>query len=236
MTSISVPTHKAPHPGAVAIAFTILFLAGLSFVIALSADTPHFPGPWEPAATLTQYFVGHPDDVRWCAVLQFGSAIPLGIFTATMVSRLRFLGLRVAGVDIALFGGLMASFDLALSALALWVIAYPGIAQDAPALRALYYLVFAVGGVGYSVPLGLLLAGICVSSGVARLLPRWLIVFGLLVAVCGELSWISLLVPKALFLIPATRFPAFVWLIFAGFKLPRGLAGSESASRSPSAL
>jgi hypothetical protein len=53
-----------------------------------------------------------------------------------------------------------------------------------------------------------------------KLLPKWLIVFGLALGVIGELSFFSLVIPSALFLIPLTRFPSFVWLIFAGFKLP----------------
>src|SRR5436190_15949815 len=77
-----------------------------------------------------------------CAFLQFGAAIPLGIFTATMVSRLQFLGVRAAGPYIALFGGLMTAFNIAVSALMLWVMAYPGIARETTVLRALYYLVF----------------------------------------------------------------------------------------------
>src|SRR5438874_13487864 len=91
-----------------------------------------------------------------CAFLQFGAAIPLGIFTATMVSRLQFLGVRAAGPSIAFFGGLMTAANVALSALVLWVMVYPGIAQDPAILRALYYLVFAIGGVGFSVPMGIL--------------------------------------------------------------------------------
>jgi hypothetical protein len=57
----------------------------------------------------------------------------------------------------------MAAFNVALSALVLWV-AYPGIAQEVAVLRALYYVVFAIGGVGYSVPLGLLFAGISIHQ------------------------------------------------------------------------
>jgi len=38
--------------------------------------------------------------------------------------------------------------------------------------------------------------------------------------VCGELSWLNLITPKALFLVPLTRFPGFAWLIAAGFALP----------------
>src|SRR5262249_16870657 len=181
---------------------------------------PHFPGPWESADTITAYFRDHPHDVLMCAFLQFGSAIPLGLFTAATVSRLRFLGVRAAGPFLALFGGLFAAFDLALSALVLWVMAYPGIAQDASVIRVLYYVVFAVGGVGYSVPLGLLIAGVSISAGIPKLLPRWIAGLGVLLAVFGELSWFSLVLPKLLFFIPLTRFPGFVWMIAAGFALP----------------
>jgi hypothetical protein len=222
--------HKGPNPGLLAIVFTVLFNAGLYFVVSFSAVNPHFPGPWESAETTTAYFQAQPHAVLLCAFLQFGAAIPLGLFTATIVSRLRFLGVRAAGVHIALFGGLMTAFNLGISALVLWVMAVPGIAQDASLIRALYYVVYALGGVGYSVPLGLLMAGVSVCAGVMKLLPRWLVVLGIVLAVCGELSWFSLLSLKALFVIALTRFPAFIWLIATGFLLPKAVARGELRS------
>jgi hypothetical protein len=219
-TNVSNNKHAGPNPGIVAIVYTLLFSAGLYFVISFTGG-PHFPGPWESSETIAAYFQSHSRAVLACAFLQFGAAIPLGIFTATMVSRLHFLGVRVAGAHIALFGGLMTAFNMAASALVLWVMAYPGIAQDAAVLRALYYLTFAFGGVGFSVPLGLLIAGICVPAAFFKLLPKWLVVFGLVLAVIGELSALSLVIPNALFLIPLTRFPGFIWLIAAGFALPK---------------
>jgi len=222
MTTINILNnkHAGPNPGIVPIVYTLLFNAGLYFVISFTGG-PHFPGPWESSETIAAYFQGHSTAVLACAFLQFGAAIPLGIFTATMVSRLQFLGVRVAGAHIALFGGLMSAFNMAASALVLWVMAYPGIAHDAAVLRALYYLTFALGGVGFSVPLGLLMAGICVPAVFFKLLPKWLVVFGVVLAVIGELSALSLVIPNALFLIPLTRFPAFIWLIGAGFALPK---------------
>jgi hypothetical protein len=47
--------------------------------------------------------------------------------------------------------------------------------------------------------------------------------------VIGELSWFRMVIPSALFLIPLTRFPAFVWLIATGFLLPKsGLVSAAS--------
>jgi hypothetical protein len=221
MESVKQEKHLGPHIGMLAIIFSLLFNWGLSFVISLSGTPPYFPGPWESAETIATYFRNHPHDVLMCAFFQFGSAIPLGLLVVNVVSRLRFLGVRAAGPYIALFGGLLTAFNLALSALLEWVMAYPDMAQDTAVIRSLYYAVFAIGGVGYSVPLGIFFAGVSVSSGFAKLLPKWLIIFGIALAVCGELSWLSLIFPKLLLFIPITRFPGFIWLIIAGFVLPR---------------
>jgi hypothetical protein len=188
-------------------------------VTLLAGDT-HFPAPSQPLAEVLAYFRDHADRVRLCAFLQFGSAIPLGIFSVTMVSRLRFHGITAAGPAIGLLGGMLATTSVMLSASFVWVLSQPGIADEAAVTRALHLLAFAIGGPGYSVPLGLLIAGIAVPAAFARLLPGWLVVFGLALAAIGELSALHLVVPQLLFLIPLTRFPGFVWLILAGFKLP----------------
>lgn len=87
-------------------------------------------------------------------------------------------------------------------------------------MRGLYYLSYALGGPGFSVPMGLLIAGVTIPAAFMKLLPKWLVVMGLALAVCGELSWFNFVEPKALFLVPLTRFPGFVWLIAAGFSMP----------------
>lgn len=218
--------HRGPNLGILAIMYTALFIAGLYFVISFTGG-PHFPGPWESGETIAAYFQTHASDVCRCAFLQFGAAIPLGIFTATIVSRLHFFGVRVAGVFIALFGGFMTAFNIVVCAQVMWAMSYPGVAQNADLVRALYYLAFAIGGVGFSVPLGLFIAGVCIPAAFMKLLPKWLIVFGLMIALAGELSWFDLITPKALPLIPLTRFPGFLWLILAGFMLPRSRSSTE---------
>src|SRR3984893_18098890 len=227
-TNTSTNGHRGPLPGIGAIVYTLLFNAGLYQVISFTGG-PHFPGPWESSETIAAYFQGHSKAGLILAFLQFGGGIPLGIFATTMVSRLQFLGVRAAGAYIALFGGLMTAFNMAASAFVLWVMAYPGIAQDPTVLRALYYLGFSFGGVGFSVPLGLLIAGVCIPAAFFKLLPKWLVAFGLVLAIIGELSVVSLVIPQALFLIPLTRFPGFIWLIAAGFALPRTVASVDTA-------
>jgi len=137
------------------------------------------------------------------------------------LSSHHFLGVRAAGTHIALFGGFAAAFGIISSALVLWVMTCPGIAQDTGVTPSLYYLAFAFGGVGFSVPMGLLIAGLSITAAFLKALPKWLVVFDLILAVMGELSSLALLIPQAIFLIPLTRFPSFIWLILAGFMLPK---------------
>jgi hypothetical protein len=220
--------HRGPNPGAVAVVFTALFLASLVPVTLIVSET-HFPSPLQSPGEMVAYFRGEAAKVRVCAFLQFASSVPLGIFAAAMASRLRFHGADAAGPAIALFGGLSASTFIAISALVQWSLGQPGIADDPVLTRALYFLIFGAGGPGYSVPLGLLMAGIAVSAGMMRLLPSWLAASGVILGLIGELSCLSLVIPGALFLIPLTRFPGFLWLIAAGFMLP----GSRPVAAGP---
>src|SRR5258708_30177979 len=122
----------------------------------------------------------------------------------------------------------MALFNPSAGGLILWTMTPPETSHTPSILPPLYFLSYAFGGPGFSVPMGLLIAGVSVAAGIRRLLPKWIVVFGLLLAAAGELSWLHLLLfPKLLFLIPLTRFPGFIWLIAAGFALP-GSRGNVS--------
>jgi len=55
------------------------------------------------------------------------------------------------------------------------------------------------------------------------LLPRWLCLCGVALGLFGQLSVLSLILPSAVYFVPLTRFPGFVWLIVCGLKLPRSL-------------
>jgi hypothetical protein len=221
--STSIPAtglrHAGPPLALPAWVFAGLFLGSLVIGALLTGGTPP-PLPFQATDTSLRYFVDHATAVRIAAFLQFGAAIPLGIFTATVVSRFQFLGVNVAGVTIALFGGLAASFFLAASALTLWVLSSPGVAEVVSNARVLELLAFATGGPGHVVPLGLLLAGISIAGGLTRKLPRWVMWFGIVLAIIAELSTLTLISAGAAFFLPLARFPAFIWMLCVAFTLP----------------
>jgi hypothetical protein len=215
--------HRGPSLVAVAITYVVLFVASV-VVPTTMAGGQHFPSPLAEPEESLRFFVEHPQAVRIMAWLQFGSAVPLGIFAATVASRVQFLGMKVAGIHIAFFGGISASFALMLSAAVEWVISQPGLVDSAPTVRALHLLCFAAGGAGHVVPFGLLVAGISLVAGLQGFIPRWLMGFGLVLATIAELSWFAFLAPAAGYLLPLARFPGLGWMVLTGLKLPNSKA------------
>lgn len=210
--------HYGPHLGIVAIVFVALFVSSL-IVLGIMTNGASFPTPDWPEDLVRNYFNQFGSVVRIISFLQFGSAIPLGIFTATVTSRLKFLGINAAGVNIAQFGGFASSVFLAVSGLIGWVLSQPAIAVAGNSIRAFQLFGFATGGVGHVVALGLLLAGVSVTSGFAKLIPRWLVWLGIITAAFAEFSSLNLVFPGLIFFIPLGRFPAFIWMIGVGFTL-----------------
>jgi hypothetical protein len=211
--------HASPPLWLPAFMFALLFLASLFFVTGVGGK-PSFPGPWEPSSVIAKFFQLRPGAAAICAALQFGAAIPLGVYTATAFSRYDFHGVRAAGAAIALFGGFATAVTMLVAASVLWSLSFPGVADNEALTQALYRITFALGGPGYSVPLGLLIAGVAIPGGLSGLLPKWLFWSGLILGIVGELSWLDLLFPQTLFLVPLTRFPGFLWLLLAGLWLP----------------
>ena len=229
--SLSHPRTPAPgpHPGIVAIVSAVLFC--VSVALFESIRGLHFPYPGDTAATMVTYFSMAAARVQLGAFLQCGSAIALGIVTAAATNRMRSLGACGIGIRVAFFGGSLAAFLSLIEAGVIWILAQPGIADtamhNASVVRALYLFAFMLDGPAYAGSLGLLLAGLAVAGLLTRLLPRWLAWTGLVVAALGELSFLSMLVPILGMLIPLTRFPGYLWLIAAGFILPKAIRASS---------
>jgi hypothetical protein len=214
------PRFAGPQLLPVALVHVVLFAASLA-VSAILRHGPTYANPYGPIEDAQRFFRADPEALRWSAFLFLGSAVPLGIYTATIVSRLRFLGVRAAGTNIALFGGFAASVALAVSALCSWVLSVPEVSSSVATLRLMHFLSFLAGGVAFAVGFGLLAAGVSVTSFFARLLPRWVIWFGILIALAGEVSSLSLVAYPMTFALPLTRFGGFIWLIAVAAMLPK---------------
>jgi hypothetical protein len=170
-------THAGSPLLSLAVVHTLLFVASLAGLILLRHGAALSGvlslNPYGSAEAARNFFAESPPAVRVGAFFLLGSAILLGIYTATIVSRLRFLGGRAAGSDIAFVGGLAASGALAATALYLWVLSVPEASASIPVTRVLHFMSFLCGGAAFSAGFGLLAAGVSVTSYFARLLPRY---------------------------------------------------------------
>jgi hypothetical protein len=216
----SAPRPGGPHPGILAAVSLGLTVGGL-LISAVLTNGQTFPSPFSPAAQVTSYFQQNPEAVRFASLFQFGSAVPLGIFAATVYARQLRLGVRVPGPAIGFFGGVTAAAFLMLSALVAWVLGRQEITGDPTLAHALTFLAFITGGVGYVVGMGLLVAGIAVPALILRFVPRWLAWAGLVIAALSELSFLSMAFEPLQFLLPIGRFGGLLWLVAVGFLLPR---------------
>jgi hypothetical protein len=222
-----------------AVIFSALFVASVVGVGAATGGA-HFPSPYDPIATLSTYLAAHHSALVMAAALQFAAAVPLAIFSASVSARLHHLGIRAPGATIALVGGVLASTMLLVSASCQWVLAQPGIRDNAGVARALQDLAFLTGGPGHVVPLGLLIAGIAVVAAFGHFLPRLLALSGVAIALVAELSTLSVAIHGAAILLPIARFAGYAWLIAAAALLPRtrprptgsGTAGTAVAAHS----
>lgn len=223
-----------PNPGILAAVSLGLTLGGLiSSAILTGGQT--FISPFSPAERVADFYHSNPDAVRLASLFQFGSAVPLGIFAATVYARQLRLGVRVPGPAIGFYGGITASVFLMFSALLGWVLSRPEITTDMTLTHALSFLAFITGGVAYVVGLGLLVAGIAVPALILRLVPRGLAWTGLVIAALSELSFLSLAIEPLQVLLPLGRFGGLLWLIAVGFLLPQNRAAANSpSSGSPS--
>jgi hypothetical protein len=233
---MEIKTTSQTPPGppllSLAVVHVLLFVASVSALAWLSRGTTSSGmlslNPYGSAEAARDFFQTSPNAVRVGAFFFLASAIPLAIYTATIVNRLRFFGVRAAGSYIALVGGLAASLALAAAALSLWVLSVPEVSASLPVTRALHFMTFLCGGAAFSAGFGLLAAAVSVTCYFARLLPRWLVWFGLLIAVAGELATLSLIALPMTFTIPITRFGGFIWLIAVGARMPKRLIDPKS--------
>jgi hypothetical protein len=208
--------HRGPSLIIVAIVYVVAVVASI-VVPTVMAGGHHFPSPLDPEAS--RWFSDHSAAALASSFFCFASAVPLGIFTAGASSRLQFLGMKVAGIHIGLFGGIAASVALATSAFAQWTLAQPGISD--PAAHMLHLFSFASGGPGFVVPFGLLVAGISVVAGLQAFISRWLMWLGLVIAAIAELSVFALVLPAAVVLLPIARFSGLLWMLIAAAMLPK---------------
>lgn len=220
--------HRGPPLALLATAHVALFVASL--VVLDGATEGSWPRPGALPEDVLAFITGNANPLRVVGLLQFGAAVPLLLYAATASSQLRHLGIRAAGTTITLAGGVVAATLLAVAGLGM-VTAAATTDVASPAIAAVVHqLIFLVGGPGHVVFLGLLLAGIAVTSLLSRQLPRSLAGVMVAVAVLAEVSTLSLVIEPLGVLVAIGRFGGMATLFAAGALLPTRRPASSGMS------
>ncbi len=196
-----------------------LLFGGIAIGVAMGGVMPL---PYGPAAAVVAYVRAQPVAVQVMAAATFASSVPLALYAATAGARLRRLGVAGSTAAIASTGGILAAGSLGLTGLLAWPLSRPDVSADAALARALYFLVFLVGGPGHIVALGLLVAGTAVPSLAMGLTRRPIAWIGLAAAALAESAALVLVWPQCGPILPIARVSALAWLVVAGALLPRG--------------
>ena len=210
--------HGAPLPPPV-IAYAILTICALVVPTLLSGTSM-----WTSDAAFADAYRDHVDAVRAQAALTMAAAIPLAVLTAIVSDRIRSLGLDVPGRVIAMVGGTVAATLLAVSGLTGFALLGASTTGDAEVLDVGRRLATVLGGTGFAMFSGLLIAGIAITGLMGRILPRSIAVIGIGLAVIAELTVVTILTDSAAPLLPVTRFGGVVWLLAVAATLGRGPA------------
>lgn len=219
--------HRGPPLVLLAGVHAVLFIASLAVLNGPTQGT--WPLPDAEPDQIVAFLNDNTGLIRVVGMLQFGAAVPLVLYAASASSQLRHLGIRAAGTTIALAGGVVASTLLAVAALGMVSAAATAhVATPATATLA-HQLVILAGGPGHVAFLGLLLAGIAVTSLLAGHLPAWLCWAMLAIAAAAELATLSLAVEPLGFLVAVGRFGGMAALVAAGVALPVTRRSREAA-------
>ncbi|MFZ0305226.1 MAG: hypothetical protein WAL75_21225 [Terracidiphilus sp.] len=208
------------------LALTIVYLALMitgGMNVKISFQVPH------DTATAAAFVTQHGWAIRLGSFLELISAITLGVFMAVSIHRVRSLGIRHAGEQIAALGAIAAPMMLAGSAMSTWSLTRPGVAAGSGAVAVLQAIGFDGGGPGFAIFIGIFVAGVSIAASRHNLISRWLLWLGIIAAAAGELSTLTLLNFTAGYFIPVARFLSIVWML--GFALQFPATGSDDEGR-----
>ena len=182
-----------------------LFLVSLVLGVAFTGSV--YSSPFVDDGEIARYYAGNAGALRWIAFTQFLSALALLVFTAAVAER--------PNTRLAVAGGYLAAGLLAANALTQWVLTHDDVISSPETRRGFHLLFFGLGGFGHVAAAGVLVAGLCLTGA----LPKVLRQIGLVLAVVSMLSLFTFVTESATLLIPVGRFPTLLWLVAAGHAL-----------------
>jgi len=204
------------------ITFTTLhFLFFFASLVAIPILAPgsRIPNPFGDDSDVKSFLLHASSAIRISDFLQLASALCLAAASALLAKILPDQSDREASRWLILSGGSGAAILLALSALFSWAMVAPRAPDPGPALHALQFLPFLLGGPGWAGFFAIFLVGI--AAGTRDALPRWLRRTGYFLAFVSAAATAVLLSIIFSPCLPIARFLGLLWLIAISVWLQR---------------
>jgi hypothetical protein len=178
------------------------------------------PYPLAEPQVISTYVTEHPDSLLLAALGTLAAVGPFTILVAVLAARLRLLGIVRGGSSLAQTAGAAAAGMITLSALGMWVLTQPGIADDTALQQALLASVFVTGGPGFALFLALTITALIGPARRTGILRPVGIVSGYLLILTSAVTIVGLAWSPALALLPVARYGALAWLTYPDSRYP----------------
>lgn len=182
---MAVGTGHARLWAASGLAFIVFFVGGILFadVLVPGGVSHRYPRTDQSLDVISTYLTRNHGQVRALACLHALAALALVVFATAAVTMLRSPGPDELALSIVAIGGAAvgATFLLASSAF-FRVVVMPSVVGNPDILLAMFNLPELTGGVAFLAPLGLFVGATTLLDARRRVLPRFLAVGGVVVA------------------------------------------------------
>jgi hypothetical protein len=214
----SILLSLRPSPGerwfVVGSGLAFLGLLGVAFFFAAIRPSAMYPSPFWPSSRIERFFAENSAAVRALGTVHTLIALSLLSFGTSATGLLREdAGESVPFFWAALGGVIVASAFFMLSAILVWALSRPAIAESPPLLRTVHDLAYLAGGPAHVLAVAVFLGANSFAIFATDVLPDWIAWLGIVGAGASGLAVVTMLWQPAAWMLPLARVLLAAWIL-----------------------
>jgi hypothetical protein len=191
-----------------------LGLLGVAFFFAVVRPSAMYPSPFWSSPRIEQFFAENSASVRALGAVHTLIALSLLVFGTSATGLLREdAGESVPFFWAALGGVVVASACFMLSAILVWALSRPAIAESPALLRTVHDLAYLAGGPAHVLAVAVFLGANSFAIFASDVLPGWIAWLGIAGAGVSGLAVVTMLWHPAVWILPITRLLLAAWIL-----------------------
>jgi hypothetical protein len=187
---------------------------GVAFFFAAVRPSTIYPSPFWPSPRIEQFFAENRAAVRALGAVHTLIALSLLSFGTSATGLLREdAGESVPFFWAALGGAIVASAFFMLSAICVWALSRPAVAESPPLLHTVHDLAYLAGGPAHVLAVAVFLGANSFAVFATEVLPDWIAWLGIAGAGTSSLALVTMLWHPAAWILPVTRVLLAAWTL-----------------------